>query len=132
MKNLITNNKNRRKLLDINFKSRTKLDGFDKIYFKNKELINLSSNDYLGLSKSKDLRNTSINWIRQYGTSLSSSRMISGNLEIISEIEKSISKHSNNQNTTIMGSGFQTNLTLIPAITGNSVGQRNKFFIFSD
>ena len=80
----------------------------------------MSSNDYLGLSKSKDLMNTSINLLRRYGTSLSSSRMISG-LDIIGEIEKSISKYSNNQNTIIMGSGFQTNLTLIPAITGNTL-----------
>ena len=31
-----------------------------------------------------------------------------------------------------MGNGFLLNSTLIPALTGNSLGKRNKFLIFSD
>ena len=58
--------------------------------------------------------------------------MISGNLDIIGEIEKSISKYSRNEKSLIMGSGFQTNSTLIPALTGNSLGSRCKTYIFSD
>jgi len=132
VKNLNTNNKNKRKLLDINFLSRTKKFGNDKIIIKNQELFNFSSNDYLGLSKNPYLSSVSKNWIREFGTSLSSSRLVSGNLEDIKFIETDLSKLTKNPETLIMSSGFQTNATLIPAIIGNSLGERKKTFIFSD
>ncbi len=132
MKNLITNYKNTKKLLDVEFISRTKSNKFDKIFYQNKELYNFSSNDYLSLSKNPVLIKTSQKWTDEYGTSLSSSRLVSGNLEKIKEIEKNLSRFSLNEKSLVMGSGFQANSTLIPALTGNSLGSRCKTFIFSD
>lgn len=119
-------------MISVNYRSRTKKKNKDKILYKNKELYNISSNDYLGLSKNKKLIKSSKKWMEYFGTSLSSSRMISGNIEKIQEIESQISDFSLNQKTLIMGSGFQSNATLIPAITGNSLGKRKKTQIFSD
>ena len=129
---MITNYKNTKKLLDVKFISRTKNNKFDRILYKKKELHNFSSNDYLSLSKNPLLIKSSQKWTDEYGTSLSSSRLISGNLEKIKEIEADLSKFSRNEKSLIMGSGFQTNSTLIPALTGNSLGSRCKTYIFSD
>ena len=58
--------------------------------------------------------------------------MITGNLDKIREIESMISVKTKHQKSIIMGNGFLLNSTLIPAITGNSIGNRSECFIFSD
>ena len=124
--------KNERKLENVRFGNRTEKNSLDKIVVKGKSMINLSSNDYLGLSKDKKLISSSIKWTSQYGTSLSSSRLISGNLEKIQIIEKTISKFTLSEKTLIFGGGFLLNSTLIPTLVNNNVGQRNEILIFSD
>lgn len=103
-----------------------------KIIFDKKILHNLSSNDYLSLSRNKDLISASNLWTKNFGTSLSSSRLISGNFDKIGELEKKIAKHKSKQEAIILGSGFQCNITAIPAIIENSLGKRTKAKIFSD
>jgi len=130
---IYSNNKiNKRELININYSSRVKKNNYDYLNLKGKKLFNFSSNDYLGLSKNNQLINSSKKWTNKYGTSLSSSRLISGNLDQISKIEGLISKYTFNERTIIFGSGFLLNLTLIPTLTGNNLGSRGKFCIFSD
>ena len=103
----------------------------DLINFQGKKLFNFASNDYLGFSKDKKIINESIKWTQKYGSSLSSSRLVTGNLDKINLIENLISKKIGHEKSTIVGNGFLLNSTLIPALTGNSLGKRNKFLIFS-
>ncbi len=133
MERLISNNKNPfRKLenFDYSLKSQPNKSGF--IRYKGKNLFNLASNDYLGLSFDKELINESTKWTKRYGSSLSSSRLITGNLDKINHIEQLLSNYVKHDKSIIIGNGFLLNATLIPTITGNSPGKRNKFFIFSD
>lgn len=133
MKKLISNNKNLfRKLEDFDHSCRISENQEEFIKLNGRKLVNFASNDYLGLSKNKKIINTSIKWTRNYGSSLSSSRMITGNLDKIREIESMISVKTKHQKSIIMGNGFLLNSTLIPAITGNSIGNRSECFIFSD
>ena len=130
---IISNNKkNNRKLINVNLSSRLNEEDVDKIIIRGKKFINFSSNDYLGLSKNKTLIKTSRNWTEKFGTSLSSSRLISGNLDKISLIEKNLSKMTNNEQTLIVGSGYLLNSTLIPSLTENNLGSKKKFAIFTD
>ncbi|MBS91612.1 MAG: 8-amino-7-oxononanoate synthase [Rickettsiales bacterium] len=126
------NKKNNKKLVNIDYSSRIKDKGFDYLNVNGKQLYNFSSNDYLGLSKKSELIKSSNIWTNKYGTSLSSSRLISGNLDQIRDIEDLISKFTFSERTLILGSGFLLNLTLIPTLTGNYIGSREKFYIFSD
>ena len=82
--------------------------------------------------KNKKLISSSLKWTKLYGTSFSSSRLVSGNFDKINYLEDSISKNVNCEKTLILGSGFLLNSTLIPALTDNNVGQRNEILIFSD
>ncbi len=133
MTKLISNNKILfRKLEDFDHNSRTSKTHLDVVYYKKKKLFNLASNDYLGLSKNKEIIDASINWTKRYGSSLSSSRLVTGNLDKINKIEKLISKSVKKDKSVIVGNGFLLNATLIPAITGNFLGKRTKFLIFSD
>jgi 8-amino-7-oxononanoate synthase len=130
---LISNNKKPfRKLENFDHDIKTSIQKNCFIKFKGKSLFNFASNDYLGLSVDKDLINESIKWTKKYGSSLSSSRLITGNLDKIFVIEKLLSKFTKHEKTIILGNGFLLNSTLIPALTGNTLGRRNKFYIFSD
>ena len=122
----------KRRLENISYKNRTVKKNFDTIIISGKKLFNFSSNDYLSLSKNKKIINESKRWLETYGSSLSSSRFISGNLDKISVIESKLSKFTGKEKSLIFSGGFLMNSTLIPTLTGNNLGQRNKVEIFSD
>ena len=133
MDKLISNNKNLyRKLLNFDQSKRLNSNNPDTIIYKGKKLINLASNDYLGLSKNSYIIDKSMKWLKKYGSSLSSSRLVTGNIDRIEIIENLISKFMNHEKSLIVGNGFLLNSTLIPVLTGNFIGAREKCFIFSD
>ena len=76
------------------------------IHVKNKKLLNLSSNDYLGLN----IRNL---YFKQFQ---SSSRSVTGNDKKFLELEKKISKHKSQENTIVYPTGYMANLGAITAI----------------
>lgn len=133
MTKLNTNNKNFRKLLKVSLVNhKNKRLPLGKIVVGGKTLHNFSGNDYLGLSQNEQLIQNSILFTEKFGTSLSSSRLVTGNLDLIDKIEQKISKLNFSEKTLILGSGFQCNSTLIPALTENTLGKVNKAYIFSD
>ena len=77
----------KRSLENISYENRTVKKNFDTILISGKKLFNFSSNDYLSLSKNIKIINESKKWSEIYGSSLSSSRFVSGNLDKISVIE---------------------------------------------
>ena len=76
------------------------------IKIKNKKLINLCSNDYLGIPITKI----------QTNQLQSSSRLVSGNDESYEKIEKMLAKHKSQQNSLIYPTGYMANLGAISAI----------------
>ena len=76
------------------------------IKIKNKKLINLCSNDYLGIPITKI----------QTNQLQSSSRLVSGNDESYEKIEKILAKHKSQQNSLIYPTGYMANLGVISAI----------------
>ena len=121
-----------RQLEKFNYGSRLSSKNRDFIELNGKKLINFASNDYLGLSKDKEVIKGSYNWLLKYGSSLSSSRLVTGNLDKIDMIEKLVSKKMKMEKSLILGNGFLLNSTLIPTLTGNTPGNRKQFYIFSD
>ena len=76
------------------------------ITINNKKLLNLSSNDYLGIPTIK-------NQIKQLQ---SSSRSVSGNDESYKKLEDKLAKHKSQQNSLIFPTGYMTNLGVISSI----------------
>ena len=60
------------------------------IYINGKEFVDFSSNDYLGLSSHPRLIEASKNALEKFGTSSSSSRLLSGSLEIHHHLEDKV------------------------------------------
>ena len=76
------------------------------IHTKNKKLLNLSSNDYLGL----DIGNLNFKQFQ------SSSRSVTGNDRKFLELEKKISEHKSQEKTLIYPTGYMANLGALTAI----------------
>ena len=76
------------------------------ITIKGKKLINLSSNDYLGIPITKI----------QTNQLQSSSRLVSGNDESYKKLERILAKHKSQQNSLIYPTGYMANLGSISAI----------------
>lgn len=133
MSKLISNNKiPKRELIKSKFSKVGIKSDEDKIQFDKKKLINLSSNDYLGLSSNKKILNESTKYLKIYGSGSSSSRLIAGNFNKFEEIETNLSSQLGFSKSIVMGNGFLVNATVIPAITQNTIGKKKKFLIFSD
>ena len=78
-----------------------------KITIENKTLLNLCSNDYLGISDTK---------VKQDQLQ-SSSRLVSGNDESYSELEKVLARHKSHQNSLVYPTGYMANIGVISTIT---------------
>lgn len=87
------------------------------ILINGKRLINFASNDYLGLSHHPLLKERAIKAIEKYGVGNPSSRFVSGNCELYSEIESSLARLKGSQAALIFPNGFQTNLTVLNALS---------------
>ena len=134
MKKLISNNKiPKRELKKSKFSKVGIKSDEDKIQFDGKKLINLSSNDYLGLSSNKNILNKSLKYLKNYGNSSSSSRLIAGNFNKFEEIETNLSKQLGFSKSIIMGNGFLVNATVIPAIRKIQSGKKiNSLFFLTN
>lgn len=60
------------------------------IKIKGKDLINLSSNNYLGLATDEDLKKLNIAAVNKYGVGAGAVRTINGTLDIHIELEKKL------------------------------------------
>jgi 8-amino-7-oxononanoate synthase len=78
--------------------------------------INLSSNDYLGLSQHPDLISESNKWTLKYGTGSGSSRLVTGSREYHSLLEQRLGSWLSRESVLSFNSGYQLNSTLLPSL----------------
>ncbi len=85
-----------------------------------KTLLNLASNDYLGLSQDSRLIERAQEYARKYGVGSGASRLISGNLRIYDDIEAKLASLKGSETALILPGGYQTNSSLIPTLLNKS------------
>ncbi len=83
-----------------------------------KEVINLSSNNYLGLTTHKALRKAAFEATRKYGVGAGAVRTISGTMTVHMELERQIAKFKNTEACVVFQSGFTANAGTVSAILG--------------
>jgi 8-amino-7-oxononanoate synthase len=83
-----------------------------------REVINFSSNNYLGLANHPALREAAKEAIDRYGCGSGASRLISGNMTLHEELESKIAKLKGTEATLVFNSGFQANTGIIPVLVG--------------
>ena len=83
-----------------------------------KEVINLSSNNYLGLTTHPKLRRAAIDAIRKYGVGSGAVRTIVGTMKIHMELEEQIARFKGTEACVVFQSGFTANAGTVSAILG--------------
>ena len=86
--------------------------------FDGKEVINLSSNNYLGLTTHPKLRRSAIEATRKWGAGSGSVRTIAGTMKIHMDLEEQIARFKNAEACVVFQSGFTANAGTVSAILG--------------
>jgi glycine C-acetyltransferase len=87
-----------------------------KIIIDGKELINLSSNNYLGLATDERLKETAIETIKKYGVGAGAVRTINGTLDLHIKLEETLAKFKHTEAAIAYQSGFNCNMAAISAV----------------
>jgi 8-amino-7-oxononanoate synthase len=79
-------------------------------------VLNVSSNDYLGLSRNPQCIARACEFAQAWGAGSASSRLICGTLPIHEALEAKLSRLKESEAALIMGSGFQTNASVLATL----------------
>src|SRR5579872_4179096 len=94
--------------------------------FDGKKVINLASNNYLGLTTHPRLRQAALDATRKYGVGSGAVRTIAGTMKIHMELEEKIARFKNVEASVVFQSGFAANAGTVSAVLGK------EDFIISD
>lgn len=92
----------------------------------NKNVLLMSSNNYLGLCNNEEVKQSSINALNKYGLGAGGSRLTTGSYILHKELEEKIAKFKNEESSLIFNTGYMANLGVISAICDEN------YYIFSD
>src|SRR6202008_1232616 len=86
--------------------------------FDGHEVINLASNNYLGLTTHKALRKAALDAVKRYGAGAGAVRTIAGTMKLHMELEEQIAKFKNVEACVVFQSGFTANAGTVSAVLG--------------
>lgn len=102
-------------------------DGAGKyVEIKGKKYLNLASNNYLGLSDIKSVRDEAVNAVEKYGTTSGASRIVTGNYSLYDELERKTASYKEQERALVFNSGYAANLAVYSALASRNT------LIFSD
>jgi len=83
-----------------------------------REVINFSSNNYLGIANHPALGEAAKAAIDRYGCGTGASRLISGNMTLHEELESKVAEFKGTEAALVFNSGFQVNTGVISTLVG--------------
>jgi len=86
--------------------------------FDGRRVINLSSNNYLGLTTHPKLRQAALQAIERYGVGSGAVRTISGTMDLHMDLERQIATFKHTEAAVVFQSGFTANAGTVSAILG--------------
>jgi 8-amino-7-oxononanoate synthase len=89
-----------------------------RITVDGRELLNFSSNDYLGLATHPKLKAAATEATERFGTGSGASRLISGSLESHHQLEEELACFKGTEGALVFSTGYATALGTIPALVG--------------
>jgi glycine C-acetyltransferase len=87
-------------------------------HFDGRKVINLASNNYLGLTTHPKLREAALDAICKYGVGSGAVRTIAGTMRIHMELEERIARFKNVEACVVFQSGFAANAGTVSSILG--------------
>lgn len=85
-----------------------------------RDLVNFSSYNYLGMSGDHRVTEAAVAAVERYGTSVSASRLLSGDKPVHRELEAELADALGTQDAIVMVSGHATNVTTIASLVGSA------------
>jgi 8-amino-7-oxononanoate synthase len=80
-------------------------------------VVDLASNDYLGLAIDPEVREAAAEAASQFGGSARASRLVSGNYALLTELENALATFKQTESSLVFSSGYAANLGLIAALS---------------
>lgn len=80
------------------------------------KLINLASNDYLGLASDERVVGAACEALRRYGVGAGASRLLAGNFSIHEELEAALAEFKRAEAALVFSSGYATNVGVLAAL----------------
>jgi glycine C-acetyltransferase len=109
------------------FKLRVLEDQQDAVCtFDGRKVINIASNNYLGLTTHPKLREAALEAVKKYGVGSGAVRTVAGTMRIHMELEEKIASFKNVEACVVFQSGFTANAGTVSAVLGK------EDFIISD
>lgn len=113
--NILNNNSHLRSIKDFAQKSGK------YITFENKELLNLSSNNYLGFADNEEITQEFLDFAgAKYPLGSASARLLTGTLPVYKELEVLLCELFNKESTLIFNSGYHANVGITSTIAGKN------------
>jgi 8-amino-7-oxononanoate synthase len=84
-----------------------------------KPVIMFGSNNYLGLTMHPKVREAAANALRQYGPSMTGSRLVNGTLRLHHEFEEKLAHFMNKEAAIVFTTGYQVNLATLSGLLSN-------------
>ncbi|SDN71139.1 8-amino-7-oxononanoate synthase [Desulfonauticus submarinus] len=94
--------------------------------FKTKKVLNLASNNYLGLANNPSLIKETITLLQKYGIGAGASPLISGHSELTFNLENTLAKFKHTEACLVFSSGYTTNIGIFSALADKNT------LVFSD
>ncbi|HLK15539.1 MAG TPA: glycine C-acetyltransferase [Fimbriimonadaceae bacterium] len=88
-----------------------------RVVMNGKEVVNLSSNNYLGLANHPKVRAAAVEAIERWGVGAGAVRWIGGTMTVHDELEQRLAKFKKVEAVLVFTSGFTANAGTIPAVT---------------
>jgi glycine C-acetyltransferase len=81
-------------------------------------LVDLSSNDYLGLRNDPRVRAAAIRGIERYGVGSGGAREVAAGMDVVHELETRLARYKGVPNVRMAQSGYAANIGLVPVLVG--------------
>ena len=87
-----------------------------------RRLLNVSANDYLGLSRHPAVIERSIEWTERHGAGAGASRLVTGSFDLHRRVEARLAEFKRCEAALIFASGWQANASVLPALFAAAPG----------
>lgn len=89
-----------------------------RVRIAGREVLNFSSNDYLGLAQHPALIEAATRATRDYGTGSTASRLVCGSLDLFHQLEEALAAAKKAEAALTFANGYATAMGTIPALVG--------------
>ncbi|MDD5292120.1 MAG: 8-amino-7-oxononanoate synthase [Candidatus Omnitrophica bacterium] len=86
------------------------------IVIDGKKVLNLSSNNYLGLANDQRIKDAAIKAVEKYGCGSGASRLVCGNMKLHNELENKLAQFKSVEACLVFNSGYNANVGIISAL----------------